>query len=311
MASPIRNWTPDRLMRLDGKTYVITGANSGIGFEAAKILAAKGGHVIMLCRDRTRAEAAHRQIEMAISGSGKVELVLMDLGLMASIREAADHVAARAAKIDGLILNAGIMAPPVRQETADGFEIQFGVNHLGHFLLAGLLSARVKAAQGRFVSVSSTMHKHGARRIRFEDLNWQTDYHPAQGYAQSKLANVFFIRELNKKLREAGRGEAGYLAHPGYAATALQTKETRGAVKGLMKIGNALTAQSAARGSWPSVLAAADSEARPGLYYGPTGPFELRGPVGECKLAPHAQDDKGAEKLWAMSEALVGHAWEF
>lgn len=311
MDSPIRNWTPDRLTRLDGKRFVITGANSGIGFEAAKILVAKGGHVIMLCRDRPRAELARGQIEALISGGGKVDLVLMDLGLMASIREAADNVAARAPKIDGLILNAGIMAPPHRQETADGFEVQIGVNHLGHFLLAGLLSAQVSAAEGRFVSVSSTMHKHGAKVIRFEDLNWQTGYHPAQGYAQSKLANVFFIRELNRRLGASGREAAGFLAHPGYAATALQTKETRGAVKGLMKIGNALTAQSAARGSWPTVLAAADSEAEAGVYYGPTGAFELRGPVGVCKLAPHAIDDDGAAKLWAMSEEAVGHRWDF
>ena len=311
MVSPIRNWTPDRLTRLDGKTYVITGANSGIGFEAAKILAGQGGHVIMLCRDRSWADKARGQIESAVSGSGKVDLVLMDLGLMASVREGGEAVAALTPKIDGLILNAGIMAPPERQETADGFEMQIGVNHLGHFLLAGLLAEQVKAGKGRFVSVSSTMHKYGARRIRFDDLNWKGGYHPAQGYAQSKLANVFFIRELNNRLRAAGCAEAGYLAHPGYAATALQTKETRGAVRGLMKLGNALTAQSAARGSWPTVLAAADSEAEAGVYYGPTGAFELRGPVGVCKLAPHASDDDGAARLWAMSEEAVGHRWDF
>ena len=303
MASKINHWTPTRIARQDGKTFAITGANSGIGLEAAKLLAGQGGRIIM------RAEYAAERIRDGMSGSASVDIVPMDLGHMASIKEGAEALTHLAPKLDALICNAGVMAPPERQQTADGFEVQFGTNHLGHFLLAGLLSEQIKASDGRFIAVSSTMHKAGLKRIRFEDPNWQEAYSPAAAYAQSKLANALFIRELNNKLRDQGDTARGFICHPGYAATALQTKETKGAVKSLMKIGNALSAQSAARGSWPTVLCAAETEAVPGEYYGPTGMFELRGPVGECKLAAQARDDEAATKLWSLSEALTGHSW--
>ena len=309
MASKINHWTPTRIARQDGKTFAITGANSGIGLEAAKLLAGQGGRIIMLCRSPQRAEKAAERIRENISGSAKVELVPMDLGSMTSIREGAEELGHIAPKLDALICNAGVMAPPERQQTADGFEVQFGTNHLGHFLLAGLVSEQIGRAKGRYVCVSSTMHKAGHKRIRFEDPNWQQAYSPAAAYAQSKLANALFVRELNNRLSRKAEPACGYICHPGYAATALQTKETRGAVKGLMQIGNALTAQSAERGSWPTVLCAVESEAVAGKYYGPTGMFELRGPVGECKLAAQALDDEAAAKLWDLSETLTGYSW--
>jgi len=309
VGTALHNWTPTRLSSQAGKTFLITGANSGIGLEAGRVLIGLGGHVILACRNEARADVAAGQLRQVAGNGGRASCVQLDLSDMASIRAGADKVAQLAPKLDALIANAGIMAPPERQETRDGFEMQFGVNHLGHFLLAGLLADNVLASQGRFVSVSSTMHKAGLKRIRFEDPHWESGYRPASAYAQSKLANALFIRELNKRMRKNDKSACGYIAHPGYAATALQTKETKGVVKSLMKVGNTLTAQSAEKGSWPTVLCAADTDAVPGEYYGPTGMFELRGPVGVCKLAKQARDDEAAKKLWAISEELTGFSW--
>lgn len=309
MSAKLQGWTPARLTRQDGKTFVITGANSGIGFEAAKILASQGGHIVLVCRNLQKAEAARATLMKYADGGGGASIVEMDLSDISSIRAGASAIAAAAPRIGALVSNAGIMAPPKRQETKDGFEMQFGVNHLGHFLLAGLLSEHVNAADGRFVSVSSTMHKAGIKRIRFEDPNWKSGYTATAAYAQSKLADALFVRELNNRLTAKGVPARGYICHPGYAATALQTKDTEGVVKNLMSLGNALSAQSAQKGSWPTALCAAGSEAVAGNYYGPTGMFELRGPVGDCKLAPQARDDTAAKKLWALSEELTGHRW--
>jgi len=309
MSDRLHNWTPSRLARQDGKTFVITGANSGIGFEAAKVLAGQGAHIILACRDMRRAAIAAETIRSVASGGGDATPVQLNLGSLASVRGGAAEIIQMAPQIDALISNAGIMAPPSRQLTDDGFEIQFGVNHLGHFLLAGLLVQNVAEADGRFVSVSSTMHKAGLKRIRFEDPNWQSGYNPGAAYAQSKLANALFIREVNNRMSKKSADPCGYLCHPGYASTALQTKETKGLVKGLMAFGNSAMAQSAEKGGWPTALAAADSEAVAGSYYGPTGMFELRGPIGECKLADQARDDEAAAKLWALSEELTGQFW--
>lgn len=309
MASRISRWTPARLTRQDGKTFVITGANSGIGFEAAKLLAGQGGHVIMLCRDEKKAEAAAGKIRVAATGSGTAEIVLMDLANLASVRDAAEELTLTAPKIDALVNNAGAMAPPERLVTADGFELQFGINHLGHFLLNGLLAANVRAADGRFVVVSSTAHKV-IKRLNFDDLNWQKDYSASGAYAQSKLANALYALELNKRLQAAGEAPRGYICHPGYAATALQTKHTKGFTAQLMAFGNVAMAQSAARGSWPTALCATDTEVEAGKYYGPTGLFELWGSAGDCKLAPQAQDAEAAARLWTLSEGAVGHRWD-
>jgi len=309
MSQRLNHWTPTRLTRQDGKTFVITGANSGIGLEAAKVLAAQGGHIVLACRDAGRAEVAAEKIRAAASGGGAATPMQLNLADMTSIRAGAEEISRIAPKIDALISNAGIMAPPKRQATDDGFEIQFGVNHLGHFLLTGLLAENIFAADGRFVSVSSNMHKFGLKRIRFEDPNWQSGYNPAGAYAQSKLANALFVRELNNRMSKKGAAPCGYLCHPGYASTALQTKETKGLIKGMMAFGNSAMAQSAEKGGWPTALAAAESEAVAGHYYGPTSMFELRGPVGDCKLAPQARDDKAAAQLWALSEELTGHSW--
>lgn len=263
----------------------------------------------MACRDIGRAEAAAELVRAEAGGGGAASTVQMDLGSLASIRTGAEQIANQVEQIDGLVLNAGVLVPQGRTETQDGFEGQFGINHLGHFLLAGLLASKVEQAEGRFVSISSTMHKAGGKRIRFEDPNWKTEYKPAASYAQSKLANALFAREVNNRAAASGAKARAYICHPGYASTPLITKEVKGFASGVLRISNALSAQSPEKGSWPTVLCAAGSEAEPGKYYGPTGMFELRGPVGECKLAPHAQDDDAAAKLWTLSEELTGHSW--
>jgi len=296
-------------VRQDGQVFVITGANSGIGFEAAKLLAGQGGRVIMACRDLKDGARARAEVEAAASGSGAAELVHIDLADLGSVRTAAAEIAGRTDRIDALINNAGVLHPPSRQTTQDGFEMQFGVNHLGHFLWAGLLADQVAAANGRIVCVSSSMHKSGQKRIRFEDPHWTSEYSPASAYAQSKLANALFALELNTRAEAAGRAASAYICHPGYASTGLLKEGPGPVVRGLVSIGNALLAQSAERGAWPTVLCAADKDAIAGAYYGPTRMGELRGPVGECNLAMHARDTDAAAQLWALSEEAVGHRW--
>lgn len=309
MASAIHHWTPSRLVRQDGLTFVITGANSGIGFEAAKLLAAQGGHVILACRDMADGARAQAEVQSAATGSGGADLIHIDLASLTSVRAAATQVSERTGKIHALINNAGVLHPPGHQITEDGFEVQFGVNHLGHFLWTALLADRVDAAAGRIVCVSSSMHKSGLKRIRFEDPHWTSDYAPAPAYAQSKLANALFALELNARTKAAGRDENAYICHPGYASTGLLKEGPGPVVRGLVGIGNALFAQSAERGAWPTVLCAADQDAVAGAYYGPTRMGELRGPIGECKLADQARDAEAAAKLWTLSEEAVGHTW--
>jgi len=309
MGQPIQNWTPSRLVRQDGRVFVITGANSGIGFEAAKLLAAQGGRVIMACRNLEKSARVQADIQAVATGSGSVELVELDLASLSSVRRAAQEVAQYTDTIHALINNAGVLHPPGRQTTQDGFELQFGVNHLGHFLWSALLEGAVRKADGRIVAVSSSMHKAGHKRIRFEDLHWTRDYAPASAYAQSKLANALFALELNVRAEAAGQTRNAYICHPGYAATALLAEGPGAVARGLIGIGNAVFAQSAERGSWPTVLCAADQDAVAGAYYGPTRMGELRGPVGVCKLASQARDKEAAAKLWALSEEAVGHRW--
>src|SRR6056297_415047 len=195
----IKNWTPHRLGDQTGKTFVISGANSGIGFKASRRLVQAGAHVIMLCRNLDKAGAAARKLREVAAEPAKVTVISMDLSSLNSVRDAAKTVLQEAPRIDALINNAGIMFPPKRETTRDGFELQFGVNHLGHFLLTGLLKDRVLESSGRFVTVSSLAHKFGLRAIRFKDPNWERGYNPATAYGQSKFANAMFGFELNRR----------------------------------------------------------------------------------------------------------------
>jgi len=304
----VKGWTPDRIPALAGRTYVVTGGNSGIGFEASRLLAGGGARVIMASRNAARASAAVEAIK-AGRPEAKVEYVLLELSSLASVRRAAAEIASRTESIDALILNAGLMMLPNRELTEDGFETQLGVNHMGHFLLASLLNDRVRAGGGRFVIVSSVAHQYGLKRIRFEDMSFDQGYRPALAYSQSKLANVLFGQDLHRRLVESDPVTKAIVVHPGWSATNLQSTGPGKLMERMMSLGNVLLAQSAERGSWPLVLAAADPEARAGGYYGPTKRGQLAGPVDLCPIAECGKDEDAARRLWDVSTEMTGANW--
>ncbi len=301
----VRDWRPERLPRLAGRRYLITGGNSGIGLEAAKMLAAAGGDVIIACRNAEKAAAAAEEIDAC--GAGRVDTVVLDLSSLASVRAASEEIHRRWDRLDVLVNNAGIMQPP-KTTTADGYELQFATNHLGHFLLAGLLYDLVARAGGRIVTVSSIAHRLG--RMNFDDLMGEKKFNTSLAYGQSKLANLMFALELDRRLKAAGSPVASIACHPGYSDTALQSTGPKGLLNLLYKVLNPLVAQPAYDGAIPTVLAAAGEEAEGGHYYGPTKFGEARGPVGDARIARQARDERVAKRLWEESERLVGFQWE-
>lgn len=308
MARPIANsgfagWTPDRLPDLNGRRYLITGANCGLGFAAAKLLADRNADVVVACRNPDKARAAVD--ELGTLGSGTVESVTLDLAGMASVRAAADEVRRRWDGFDAIVNNAGIMQTPQRL-TDDGYELQFATNHLGHFLLNGLLLNLVAKRDGRIVAVSSMAHKRG--RLHLDDLMLTRNYSPIRAYCQSKLANLMYAIELDRRLRAAGSGVASIACHPGYVLTQLQSNASP-VWRLAYAFGDLLFGQSVEQGAAPLVLAAAGLEARSGAYYGPTGFADARGPVGDASVAGKALDRNAAARLWQASERLTGFDW--
>lgn len=302
--SGIKDWKPESLPDLTGKRFLITGGNSGIGLEAAKILASKGGDVVIAARNAAKGEKAVAEVKL--SGSGKIDLLQLDLADLSSVRSAAAQAADRFGPLDALINNAGIMQTP-KQKTADGFEMQLGTNHLGHFLFAGLLYDQVRSAEGRIVTLSSIAHKFGT--IHFDNLMLERGYDPTTSYTQSKHANMLFGLELDRRLRAANEPVMSVICHPGYSDTALQSTGPGALFSGIYKVTNKLMAQPAKLGAYPTVLAAAGDEAQSGGYYGPTGLFDTRGPVGDAMVVRHALKEDVAKQLWQVSEELVGHEW--
>lgn len=302
--SGFSDWTPDQLPDLNGKSYIITGGNSGIGFEAAKMLGKAGADIIIACRNLKKAEKAVGKIIKATNA--QTEAVPLDLSDLNSVRAAADLLRGRLQKIDGLINNAGIMQTP-QMETAQGYELQFGTNHLGHFLLTGLLFDLVEAAEGRIVTVASLIHKYG--KIYFDDLMLKNNYEPMRAYGQSKLANLIIAFELHRRLKAKNSPVASIACHPGYTATNLQSTGPTGLMNLIYKPFNLLFAQSTDKGAIPTALAAAGTEAVPGAYYGPQNMSETRGRVSDATVAPQALDEEAATRLWAESEKLVGFEW--
>lgn len=297
----IKNWTPDSLPDLAGKLYIITGGNSGIGLEAAKILAARNADVVIASRNPAKGAAAVETIQPL--GSGKAQTLTLDLADMSSIRAAAKQ-AKKLGTVSALINNAGIMQTP-DQKTADGFEMQIGTNHLGHFLWTALMIGQVDPQEGRVVTVSSIAHRFG--RVVLDDLNFEKRrYDPSQAYGQSKLANMLFGQELHRRLRAAGSNIKSVICHPGYSATDLQSTGPTGLLNFIYKFTNALMAQPAKLGAYPTVLAAAEPKATSGGYFGPTHFMDTRGPVGDCDVVPRGLDEEKAKGLWELSEELVG-----
>ncbi len=302
------SWTPDSLPGLAGKTFVITGGNSGLGLESMRILAGKGARVVFTSRSQKNADGAIEDVRRTAPGAD-VEAVILDLASLASIDAGAEQILARCPRIDALVNNAGVMQTPP-SKTADGFELQLGTNHLGHFRLDSRLFARVEASGGRIVAVSSIAHKLAG--IGIDDLFYEKRrYDATDAYGQSKLANLMFGLELDRRLRARKSAASSIPCHPGYAATNLQTAGVgmEGGSKffrAIYAISNRVMAQSADRGAWPLMFAAADPSAKSGVYYGPTGFNQLRGPLGESFMTNAAKDEGVARALWEKTEALVG-----
>lgn len=300
-------WTPDQIPDQTDRTALITGANSGIGFEAARELAAHGATVVLAARDPERGQRARDAIARDVPRA-RLELLELDLADLGSIRAAAERFADEHDALHLLINNAGVMALPART-TADGFEMQIGTNHLGHFALTGLLLDRVTAAGGgRVVTVSSVLHRRG--RIRLDDLHFDEGYDPWRAYGQSKLANLLFTYELDRRLRAAGRDAIAAACHPGYASTNLQAAgprmERKPVKTALMRLGNKLIGQSARVGSWPTLYAATAPDVEGGDFIGPRGPFELAGAPKKVRSNDASRDTDTARRLWTLSEQLTG-----
>jgi len=297
------NWTADDIGDLGGRTAVVTGANSGLGYQAALQLAIHGARVVLACRDAGRGEDAIARLRAAAPGA-EVELERLDLADLASVRAFADSFAGAHDGLDVLVNNAGVMAIP-RRETVDGFEMQFGTNHLGHFALTGLLLDNLRARPGaRVVTVSSNAAQIG--KIDFDDLAGRSRYNRWLAYGQSKLANQLFALELDRRVRAADLDLVSVFAHPGYAATNLQTVGRSGISYQFMELGNRLFAQSDAAGALPTLYAAVAPGVRGGEYFGPDGFMATRGHPTRVPPVRRATDTDVARRLWEVSEELTG-----
>ncbi|GIH01944.1 short-chain dehydrogenase [Rhizocola hellebori] len=296
-------WTSERIPAQTGKTFLVTGANSGLGYVTSRELARHGAHVIMAVRNEQKGHAALKTIQAELP-QASLELRRVDLGDLESVHRLADGIAGEGVPVDVLVNNAGIMMPP-RSLSPQGHESQFAANHLGHFALTGLLFPIIaKGEDPRVVTVSSGLHKRG--RIHFDDLTGERKYSPTGYYSQSKFANVLFGLELDRRLRAAGLPVRSLLAHPGYAATNLQSTGPTGVLAFLMRFGNSLFAQSMEMGALPQLYAATDPAARSGEFYGPDGMGEQKGYPKVVQPVESAKDPQTAARLWKLSEEITG-----
>lgn len=305
-----KKWTIANLPELKGQTAIVTGANSGLGFETSKALAGAGASVVMACRTQSKAQAALDAIRAA-HPQANVSFAPLDLADQTSVKTFAENFGRQHQNLDLLINNAGVMALPERR-TKDGFEMQFGTNHLGHFALTGQLFPLLTATSGaRVVTLSSLAHRMG--KIRFKDPNWQQGYSKWPAYGQSKLANLMFALELHRRIQAQNLNMMSLAAHPGFAATNLQfagAEMTGSKLKAVgMKIGNALVSQSQAQGALPTLYAATADAAASGDYYGPDGPMELQGHPAKAFINKNASHVENAKRLWTLSEELTGVAF--
>ncbi|MGO8870208.1 MAG: oxidoreductase [Acidimicrobiales bacterium] len=300
-------WTADDIPPQGGHVAVVTGANSGLGFETARALAGAGARVVLACRDEGRGSDALERIRRT-APDADVQLGRLDLADLASVRRFAADFSAGHDGLDILVNNAGVMAIP-RRETTDGFEMQFGTNHLGHFALTGLLLDRLLARPGaRVVTVSSIAARTG--RIRFDDLQGTHHYGRWSAYGQAKLANQLFTVELDRRATSAAVDVVAVAAHPGYAATDLQMVAPRMSGSRLMeqlnRVGNSILAQPAAAGALPSLFAATDPAVSGGQFFGPDRLFGMRGHPRPTSFVVAALDPAVASHLWKVSEELTG-----
>ena len=298
-------WTPQQMPSQQGRLAIVTGANSGIGYQTARYLARAGATVILACRSAAKGEAARARI-VAENAAAKIEVRALDVADLDSVRRFAAEFLSEGKPLDLLINNAGVMAIPERRTTPQGFEMQFGTNHLGHFALTGLLlPALLRQPKSRVVTVASIAHKGG--KLNFDDLNGERGYDPRGAYQQSKLANLVFGLEFDRRLRAHSANTTSVIAHPGVAVTNIISNGMGTGIKGRI-VGALLplVAQSDDRGSWPLVYAATSSEVHGGGYYGPDGIAEIKGMPVEVKPKPQALDPAAGKRLWKVSETLTG-----
>ena len=302
-------WSVAAIPPQSAKLAVVTGATGGLGYETAIALARAGAEVLVTGRNAEKGRIAIERIQRAVP-SAKVRFEMLDLASLASIRAFATKIVANNQPLDLLINNAGVMDLPTRRLTEDGFELQFATNHLSHFALTGLLLPLLRKAEApRVVNVSSLAHRGG--KIDFDNLQAERKYRSWPAYQQSKLANLLFTLELQRRSDAHGWGLMSNAAHPGYALTELiPNGPGTGGLKGLgAKILGSFLSHSAAAGALPTLFAATAPEATPLGYYGPNGFHELKGPVAPAKIFPQAKDEAVARKLWEVSERLTGVPW--
>lgn len=305
-----KGWTPERLGSLEGKTYVITGANAGAGFQAARTFLLKGAKVVMLNRNIEKSTGAVKDLKAEFGANADVSFIRMDLSDLSSVRMAAQEVLRTVPRIDALICNAAIAQVPSQKRTVDGFESQLGTNHYGHFLCCGLLFDRIEESQGRIVVVASLGYNLGIKTIQFDDMNWDKNYSANPVYSQSKLAQMMFAYELQDRVAAKGRNVSVYVCHPGASATSListsggfMTRVTWWVMTKTPMV------QSAEKGAYPEIMCATEAGLKQRALYGPTGWMQTGGPVGEGELKPHAYEKSVMERLWTVSEAATGFTW--
>ena len=306
------HWIENNVPELVGRVSIVTGANSGLGLETARALARKGANVVLAVRNAARGDAAANEIR-AYAPAANLAVMHLNLASLDSVHRFAKAFVARYHRLDMLVNNAGVMAIPHRK-TADGFEMQLGTNHLGHFALTGLLMPHILATPGaRVVTVSSSAHMLG--KMNFDDLNSERSYRKWGAYAQSKLANLLFAYELQRRLEAAGSSAFSVAAHPGYAATNLQLAgpQMEGSKLGqrVMTAANRVLAQSAAMGALPLIYAATSPEARGGDYIGPDGFLGQQGFPRKTESSRRSRDREAAARLWTNSEQLTGVTCSF
>jgi NAD(P)-dependent dehydrogenase (short-subunit alcohol dehydrogenase family) len=303
----MKHWTTDDIPNQAGRIFIVTGANSGLGYVTTRELARRGAHVIMTARNEVKGREALERLR-AEQPDGTMELRHLDLADLDSVTAFAESIIIDRIPVDVLINNAGIMMPP-RSLTRQGFELQFGANHLGHFALTALLLESLTAgSDARVVTVSSTAHKSGF--IHFDDLAAERGYSRWAFYAQSKFANVLFGLELDRRLRESGVPIKSLLAHPGYSATNLQSTGPTGGLKLLMKFGNRFIAQDVEIGALSQLYAATHPRAESGQFIGPDGRGESRGYPTIVQPIDATRDCQTAKRLWHVSEELTGIRFE-
>ena len=306
-----KGWTPEEIGSLKGKTFVITGATSGTGYQAVRTLLSKGADVVMLNRNVKKSDTAIDNLKREFGETASVSYVQMDLSELASVRAATNKILEKTKKIDALICNAAIAQVPKQILTSDGFESQLGTNHYGHFLLCGLLFERIEQSEGRIVVVASLGYNMGLRTIKFDDLDWHKNYNPNSAYSQSKLAQMMFAYELQDRIKSTKKSVEVYVCHPGSSATSLIDTSGGALTKFIFNLMmKTPLVQTAEQGSYPSVMCATMDGLEQRALYGPTGFIQFVGPVGRGTLNAHAYDKPVMEKLWWISEEKTKFNWK-